>query len=186
MSRRDYAYHVESHGRLRAPIDDVFARLDGHARLASHMERPSWRMGWGTMAVHLDAGEGRAVGSRIRLDGRVFGIRLWVDEEVIERVPPTRKVWETVGAPRLLVIGPYRMGLALTAERPGDDEVTLSVFIDYALPDRGLPWLLGRLFGRWYARWCTARMLADAGAVADVRSPMQTLADPPPAPGRAS
>jgi len=178
---RDYAYHEESHVRLRAPIESVFARLDGHTRLAAHMEHPSWRMGWGRMAVHLDAREGRAVGSHIRIDGRVFGIRLWLDEEVIERVPPTRKVWETVGAPRLLVIGPYRMGFALTAEPPGDDEVALSVSIDYALPDRGLPWLVGRLFGRWYARWCTAQMVADARAAFGAQPPIRTPAGPGPA-----
>ena len=42
------------------------------------------------------------------------------------------------------------------------DDVTLSVFIDDALPDRGLPWLLGRIFGHKYARWCTERMVSDA------------------------
>jgi hypothetical protein len=160
---RRYAYHVESQGRLRAPIDRVFARLDGHARLAAHMERRSWRMGWGRLTVHLDAAEGRAIGSRIGIEGRVFGVRLRLIEEVIERIPPTRKTWETVGAPRLLVIGSYRMGFALTPPPAGDEDVTLVVFIDYALPERGLPRLLGRLLGRPYARWCTRQMVEAAG-----------------------
>lgn len=181
VGARDYAHHEESHGRLRAPIERVFARLDGHTRLAAHMERPSWRTGWGRMAVHLDAREGRAVGSCLRLDGRVFGIELWVDEVVTERVPPTRKVWETVGSPRLLVIGHYRMGFTLATERPEDDDVTLTVFIDYALPDRGIPWLLGRLFGRWYARWCTTQMVADAQTAFGTRPPTTPAAAGPPA-----
>ena len=169
-----YTSHEESHDRLQARIESVFARLDGHARLAAHMERPSWRMGWGRMAVHLDAREGRAVGSRIRIDGRVFGIRLAVEEEVVERVPPTRKVWETVGQPRLLVIGPYRMGFALAPEGPGGEGAVPSVFIDYALPDRGVPRLLGRLFGRWYAHWCTTQMVADATAAFGARASGRT------------
>ncbi|CAN5877446.1 hypothetical protein BH11GEM1_BH11GEM1_36430 [soil metagenome] len=45
------------------------------------------------------------------------------------------------------------------------DDVTVSVFTDYALPDRGLPWLLGRIFGHKYARWCTECMVSEVRAV---------------------
>lgn len=168
--RGTYPYHEQTSGRVRAPVDRVFAHLDGHARLAAHMERPSWRMGWGRMALRTDAQDGRAVGSRLRLEGRVFGVRLWVDEEVTERVPPHRKTWATVGAPHLLVIGHYRMGFVLGAEQP-DDDVTVTVFLDYALPEQRVARLLGRLFGRWYARWCTTQMVADASAAFPVASP---------------
>ena len=160
-----YPFRVESRGRLLAPAERVFAHLDDHSRLSAHMSRRSWRMGWGRMNLHLDERAGRAVGSRIRLDGRVLGVRLALEEVVVEYEPPTRKVWETVGAPRLLVIGPYRMGFSLThvGSRPdGADEVGLAVFIDYALPSRGLSRFFGRLFGDSYARWCTSRMVADA------------------------
>lgn len=164
-----FRYHAESHGRLQASTERVFAHLDNYTRLSAHMRRRSWRMGWGQMDLHLDERAGRAVGSRIRLEGRVFGVRLALEEVVTERAPPTRKVWVTVGTPRLLVIGRYRMGFTLVpagASARGDDsdEVTLTVFIDYTLPGHGLSRLLGRLFGHWYARWCTQRMLADAEA----------------------
>ena len=46
------------------------------------------------------------------MNGRILGLKLSLDEVVTERDPPARKVWETVGVPRLLVIGPYRMGLS--------------------------------------------------------------------------
>jgi hypothetical protein len=108
--------------------------LDDHTRLSAHMRRRSWRMGWGRLHLQLDERAGRAVGSRIRLEGRVFGVRLALEEVVTEHAPPTRKVWVTVGTPRLLVIGRYRMGFALVpasagARGDGSDEVTLSVFI---------------------------------------------------------
>ena len=95
---------------------------------------------------------------------------LSLEEVVTEHTPPTRKVWMTVGTPRLLVIGPYRMGFVLVPARGGansggsDGGVTLTVFIDYALPERGPSRLLGWMFGHWYARWCTGRMVADAQA----------------------
>ena len=122
------------------------------------------------MKLSLDEQAGRAAGSRMRLAGRVLGVRLSLEEVVTEHTPPTRKVWMTVGTPRLLVIGPYRMGFVLVPAggganaRGSDGGVTLTVFIDYVLPERGPSRLLGRIFGHWYARWCTERMVADAQA----------------------
>ena len=64
-------------------------------------------------------------------------------------------------APPLFVLVPAEGG----ANAGGSDVgVTLTVFIDYALPKREPSRLLGRIFGHWYARWCTARMVADAQA----------------------
>ena len=107
----------------------------------------------------LDAQHGRSVGSHIVLRGRVFGFRLYLDEVMIMREPPLKKTWETVGQPRLLVIGSYRMGFELM---PDGTSSRLRVAIDYELPAKGMPRLLGRLFGRSYAQWCTRRMVRDA------------------------
>ncbi|MBI4500046.1 MAG: SRPBCC family protein [Gemmatimonadetes bacterium] len=153
--------HDESTALIAAPTGLVFAHVDDHTRLSSHMSRSSWCMGGGRMETVLDQGRGHGVGSHIRLSGRVFGIALSVDEVVTERTPPSRKVWETVGSPRLFVIGPYRMGFEVTPRGNGS---LLQVFIEYALPER-LPWRwLGRLFGRYYAQWCTRRMVDDTVA----------------------
>ena len=111
------------------------------------------------MAVELDAPQGRTVGARIRLSGRVLGIPLCVEEIVTERKPPLRKAWETTGRPQLLVIGPYRMGYEIT---PEGQSSRLRVFIDYALPVGPISHWIGRLFGNFYARWCTQRMADDA------------------------
>ena len=149
----------ESNGFVQCPMDQVFAHIDDHTRLSSHMSEASWKMGGGRMQTELDAGRGQNVGSRIRLSGRVFGVALSVEEIVVERDPPHRKVWATTGAPKLLVIGHYRMGFEQSPQGNGS---MLRVFIEYALPARGLARWLGRLFGRYYARWCTQQMVDDA------------------------
>jgi hypothetical protein len=113
-------------------------------------------MGGGRMVVELDEAKGQEVGSHIRLGGRVFGVSLYLDEVVTRREPPTNKVWETVGAPRLLVVGAYSMGVQITPEQSGS---RLRVFIDYQLPDGPVTYWLGRLFGGLYARWCVDQML---------------------------
>lgn len=111
------------------------------------------------MDIEVDEGRGQKVGSRIRLAGRVLGIPLSADEIVTQRDPPHRKVWETAGSPRLLVIGRYRMGFELL---PQGEVSLLRVFIEYALPENAPARWLGRLFGGFYAKWCTERMLDDA------------------------
>jgi hypothetical protein len=149
-------------GAVSARVADVFAHLDDQTRLSAHMTKRSWTMGWGKMDVRLDAGRGKAVGSHIVLDGRVFGIHLYLDEVVTEREPPYRKRWRTVGDPRLLVMGQYEMGFDLTE---ASDGARLRVLIDYELPKTGLAKVLGRLFGRMYAKWCTRQMVTDAAIV---------------------
>jgi hypothetical protein len=154
-----FTRHEEFSGTVNARADDVFALLDDQTRLSAHMSRRSWKMGWGRMEVVFDDKRGKTVGSHIGLHGRVFGIRLFLDEVVIEREIPIRKVWETVGEPRLLVIGAYRMGFTIA---PRGSDVSLTVGIDYDLPGRGVSRLLALMFGRAYAKWCTRQMVHDA------------------------
>ena len=151
--------HYEYKSDVLAPAEEVFAYADDQTRLSSHMSQSSWKMGGGEMKIESDEGKGQVVGSRIRLSGRVLGIDLLVEEVVTERTAPRRKIWETIGQPRLLVIGHYRMGFEIA---PRDGGSLLRVFIDYSLPERGIARWLGILFGKFYARWCTKQMATDA------------------------
>jgi hypothetical protein len=159
MAAEQYPYHDQSEVALDADPARIFAFLDDHARLAGHMEKPSLMMAGGAMRIETDAQLGKAVGSVIHITGRVLGAGLRVDEVVVERVPPLRKTWETLGRPALLVIGAYRMGFAITPMAQGS---RLVVFIDYQRPSGILGGLLGLLLGPVYAKWCTRRMTADA------------------------
>ena len=154
-----YKRQAEYSAVVQAPAQRVFDWLDDQTRLSQHMSKRSWKMGWGKMDTDMDERRGRAVGSHIVLRGRVFGIQLHLDEVVVDHEPPKKKSWETVGEPRLLVIGPNRMGFDLA--RTGAD-TKLRVFIDYVLPTKGVARILGRLFGRSYAQWCVRQMAEDA------------------------
>lgn len=159
-----HSRHEAHEATVRLTPAVLFDRLDDQNRLSAHMSKRSWKMGWGKMDTILDTQGGRAVGSHIVLRGRVLGVRLELDEVVTLREPPTRKEWQTVGEPRLLVIGPYRMGFTITPRENGWS--MLRVVIDYDLPSHGVARLLGRLFGRAYARWCVRRMVTDASGEA--------------------
>ena len=154
-----FARHEEYIGDVRASPAELFSALDDQFRLSAHMTKRSWKMGWGKMDIVLDTQGGHAVGSHIELRGRVFGVALSLDEVVTLREPPYRKRWETVGEPRLLVIGAYAMGFEIS---PDSSSARIRVAIDYDLPREGLPRILGSLFGKSYARWCTRKMVRDA------------------------
>ena len=158
-STSSFPFHAEFAAVVFAPAEAVFEHLDDPRRLSAHMSRTSWMMAGSHMTIDLDAAKGRVEGARIRLSGRVLGISLRLDEIVTERQPSRRKVWQTIGTPRLLVIGPYRMGYEIT---PDKDSCLLRVFIDYAMPDAPVARWLGPVLGRAYARWCTRRMVNDA------------------------
>ena len=110
------------------------------------------------MAIETDTGGGRSVGSHITLSGKILGIILSVECVVLQRDAPRLKQWETVGEPRLLVIGGYRMSVTV---EPCPSGTSITVAIDYGLPREGVQRLLGRIFGERYARWCVRQMAHD-------------------------
>lgn len=155
--RRIRRYQASAH--VAARPEEVFARLDDPTSLGRHMVQRSAMMGGGRMTYDFDKSRGQAVGSHIKMGGKAFGVKLFVDEVVSEREPPRRKVWRTVGKPELLIIDSYEMGLEITPERSGS---RVRVWINYELPKTLLGRLAGPGLGAAYARWCVGRMVADA------------------------
>lgn len=158
-----YPFQFESEAAIAVPPAALFAYLDDPHRLAGPMSRRSVALLGASMAVQTDAQQGRALGSVIRMRGRVLGIPLSLEQIVVERRSPSLKAWVTAGPPGLLVIGQYRMGFHIDAAPAGS---LLTVFIDYRWPVN--PWLRlpARLFARAYARWCCREMLRDARKLA--------------------
>ena len=150
-----FARHHESSALLNASVEESFAYLDDFRQLSSHMARPSAMMAGSRMAIETDERDGRAVGSKVRMSGSMLGMRLALEEVVVEREPPLRKTLDA----RLVVIGQYRLGFELESAGAA---TRARIFIDYALPEKAPARLLGRLFGKSYARWCTERTAKDA------------------------
>jgi len=154
-----YRHHYEAESVIPVSSVALFAYLDRHSQLSAHMTKASWMMGGGRMDITIDEGAFQKVGSRLRLAGRAFGLKLALDEAVTVHKPPIMKIWETVGIPHLLVIGDYRMGFEITPEQTSS---RVRVFIDYDLPRTTIGRFLGYLLGSFYAGWCVKRMVADA------------------------
>jgi hypothetical protein len=148
--------HYERHASLPAPAEEVFAYVDDHAHFSSHMNKASWMLGGGKMETHSDAGHGQKVGSHIHMWGTVFGVDVSLDEVVTVHEPPRRKVWRTVGSPKLIVISTYQMGVEVKPEKRHSE---LTVSIDYELPKSPRTRWLGYFMGDMYAKWCVDQMI---------------------------
>jgi len=154
-----YAHAAESVADVAASAEMLFDYLDDQARLGSHMQKPSMMILGGRMSYEFDEAKGRDVGSVMKMHGNILGLRLFVEEVVIEHQRPWRKAWETRGRPNLLVIEAYRMGFEISTS---GEASRLRVFIDYDYPATYVGRRLGPIFGPIYARWCVSRIAKSA------------------------
>jgi hypothetical protein len=63
-------------------------------------------MGGGHMGMTVNEGGFQRPGSRLRLAGKAFGLTIFLEEQVTDCAPPLSKAWQTIGTPKLFVIGP--------------------------------------------------------------------------------
>lgn len=156
-----YTRSAQADVEVTTSAERLFDYMDDQANPGTHMQRSSAMMLWGSMAYDFDDARGRSVGSVIKMTGKVAGLNLYVEEVVIQRQPPFLKAWETVGEPRLLVIGSYRMRFQI---EDSGRLCRLHVFIDYNYPTSVVGRIAGTLLGAIYARWCVDRMATAAKA----------------------
>ncbi len=148
--------HYEENILIQANPVDVFNYADDHRNFSSHMNQSSWMMGGSSMKTEPDDGKGQKVGSHIRMNGKVFGVNLYLDEVITEYDPPNHKAWATVGDVNLLVIDQYKLGFKII---PNGDTSDFRVYIDYGLPKSWKTKLLGQLLSGIYAKWCVKQMV---------------------------
>ncbi|MGC5225079.1 hypothetical protein ACPW96_21130 [Micromonospora sp. DT81.3] len=156
---KTYERHAEDTVRIAGSLETVFAVVDDPMQISTHMSRRTWMMAGSTMTTQVDELGGHAVGSHIRMTGRVIGIPVGLDQAITLREPPLAKQWATQGTPKLIVIGPYAMAVEL---EPHGEATSMRVMLDYDLPAKNR-WL-GRLFGRFYANWCVRQVVHDVSA----------------------
>ncbi len=154
-----FSRHYQESILIQSSPDDLFSFVDNHKNFSSHMNKKSWMMGGGRMQTETDAGHGQSVGSHIRMQGKAFGLDIFLDEVITKHEVPKYKEWETVSEPKLVVIGEYRMGFTIEEQA---NQSSLKVYIDYDLP-RHNTWL-GFFFGNLYAKWCVHQMVTGVSS----------------------
>jgi len=157
---KDFPFHYETSGLLNSSIEGAFNYLDDHTKLSGHMNKSSWMMMGSQMLTEFDSAQGKSIGAKIIMRGKMMGVPLFVNEEITERIPQFKKTWETQGPQKLVILDQYKMGFILKPE--GKESTKLTVFIDYCIPTSGFKHLLAVATAKIYAKWCTESMVKDA------------------------
>ena len=147
--------HYEESIVVNARPPEVFAFSDDFHNFSSHMNQSSAMMAGGKFKTVIDEGNFQRVGSHIKMSGKILGLSLYLNEMVSERIVPRTKRWETVGIPKLIVIGSYIMSFEIKPVPMGSN---LTVTIDYGMPRGIFPAIVSTLFGTMYAKWCVRQM----------------------------
>ena len=163
MLQPDSFTHSYSSGAvLNTRVSAAFDYLNDPTKLSAHMEKSSLMMGGATMTTKVDSRKGQELGSVIALKGNFLGIELSVKEHIVELVPYKKKVWQTFGRQKMIIINQYQMGFYLEELA---EKTKLNVFIKYTLPPKGIKKILGKLLSKAYAKWCVDQIINDATAV---------------------
>jgi hypothetical protein len=89
-----------------------------------------------------------------------MGLTIDFSETVTAYEPGRKKVWHTIGKPRLLIIDAYEMQVLVDSVHSSAARLTIG--IDYTLPTRPIWRLAGWLLAGAYSRWCLDSMVAGA------------------------
>lgn len=144
---------------INAPADVVFRHVDDIRNTGMHMTESSMPMMGGALALEVLSPNPLGLGATYRMHGKVMGMTIDFTETVTEWVPNRKRVWKTIGEPKLIIMGGYEMSFLVEPVGGGS---RLTFGISYDLPESFFGRILGWLLGNWYGRWCLRNMCRDA------------------------
>lgn len=146
---------------IEATAERVFAYVDDIRNLARHMsESGSMPMMGSKLKLEIMTPEPTGVGAVYRYSGRMMGLTIDFSETVTRYVAGREKVWQTIGAPQLLIIAGYEMRVLVEPLSARSSRLTIG--IDYELPRALIGRLLGWVLAGTYSRWCLRNMAEGA------------------------
>ncbi len=158
VQSKSYPKHFLSSIEIAASPEEIFSLLDDPRKISSHMEKSSWMMAGSSMKIELDQKKGKELGAEIILRGSMMSIPLFVRERITERQPPNGKFWKQLGFRKCSSSISTGWDLKLNRRAQHLSFRYLLITVPTALGQH----LLGLLFGKVYARWCTEQMAKDA------------------------
>ena len=144
---------------IHAPVERVFPFMDDLSKTGMHMSESSMMMAGSKLKLEHFSGPEKGVGAAYRWSGKMLGFELDFTVVVTKWIENFEKVWETIGTPKLIILGWYLMRLKT---EPVTEGTLASLEIQYTRPDGFFYKFLSILFARWYAEWCLARMMSDS------------------------
>ncbi len=151
--------HLDEILEINASPERVFRYLDNMQSVGEHMMKSSMPLMGGKLKLERLSSNPTGVSATYRYRGRVLFLPIDFSETVIEWVETKRKIWKTIGTPKLIILGNYEMGFELEQTQEG---TKAHLWIDYEIPRPWFGRILGMLLADWYSRWCLRMMGSGA------------------------
>lgn len=144
---------------IKASQAKVFSHMNNLANTGMHMMKDSAAMMGSRLALEQLSDNKTGLNSKFRWYGKTMGLSMDFTVRVTKWIDNEEKVWETIGAARMIILSWYRMYLKLSSKNDG---TLVKLGIDYNLP-KNLFWrIIGALLAPLYASWCVNNMLTDS------------------------
>ena len=141
---------------IDASADEVFAFMDDIGNTGMHMTKTNAAMMGSKLNVEWLSENKTGSGAKYSWRGKVMGMKIDFTVEVTKWIPGKEKVWETVGAAKMIVLSWFRMYLILNPMDKRTTQTELGIY--YTIPKGNI---LGFLLAGRYAAWCINSMLKD-------------------------
>jgi hypothetical protein len=144
---------------IKAAPEKVFGFVDDIQHTGWHMKKSSMAMMGSKLTLEVLSKNKTGLGATYRWYGQVMGMAMDFSEEVTEWVKNKRRVWETTGKPKLIIMNGYKMWFEV---EPVKNKTRITFGITYDLPRDLRGKILGAISAKWYSKWCLKSMTQDA------------------------
>ena len=133
--------------------------MDNISNTGMHMTKSSMpSMGSNLELMQLSA-YATGLNSKFRWYGKMTGFTLDFTVGVTKWIKDKEKVWETIGATKMIILGWYQMRLVLS---PQGESTKAELSIAYTRPGNIFFRFISIFLAPWYANWCLNNMLQDS------------------------
>ena len=137
---------------------DVFHYLDDLGVTGMHMTQSSTMMMGSKLHLQYITPNHTGLNSKYRWTGTMMGMKMDFTVEVTKWTEGVEKIWETIGAARMIIYSWYRMHLLL---KQINNSTIAELSITYEKPKGWFAKIISFFFADWYCRWCLKNMLTD-------------------------
>lgn len=136
----------------------VFECIDDLGVTGMHMTQSSPMMMGSKLTLQYLTENHHGLGSKYRWTGCMMGLKMDFTVAVTTWTKGVEKIWETVGAAKMIIYSWYRMHLLLTRK---ENTTVAELSITYKKPDEWWQKIVSFFLADWYCNWCLKNMLAD-------------------------
>src|SRR5689334_281254 len=136
---------------IHSAPEKVFIYMDNLGNTGMHMMESSAMMMGSKLQLEQLSKNRTGLDSKFRWYGKMMGLKMDFTVVVTKWIKSREKVWETVGKPKMIILGWYQMHLLLSSLGGG---TLAELSISYTYPQHVFGKILAFFFSRWYGNWC--------------------------------